>query len=160
MRLGILSQRGVLIAVAIGLTGGLIAASGQQPGKGHPKLNLRTNPGMANAPAKILAIAELVGGADDDADYYCPSVEWTWGDDTTSSQKGDCDPYVPGKSTIERRISSEHRYDQPGNYTIIIRFSQGKTVVGSARATLRVTGEATAVRPTATGVPPRAPRGF
>ena len=143
------------------VAGTCVAASSlQQPAKGHPKITLRTTPGMAVAPARILAIAELVGGADDDADFYCPRVEWTWGDQTTSDQQSDCDPYVPGKSTIDRRISADHRYDMKGIYPIFVKLFQGQKEVGSARGSVTITSGMILTPPTAAALPWRSGHGF
>ncbi len=137
------------------------APSLQKPATGHPKITVRSTPAIATAPAKILAVAELVGGADDDRDFYCPRVEWTWDDETTSDKQEDCDPYTAGKSEIERRYSAEHRYDLSGIYTVTVRFWQGKTVVGTNRMTVRITADhAPLTRPTSAATPWLSLRGF
>jgi hypothetical protein len=50
----------------------------------RPRIILRAQPLVAVAPARIVLTAELVGGANDFEEYYCPTVSWDWGDDTTS----------------------------------------------------------------------------
>src|SRR5262249_16135088 len=50
----------------------------------RPKLTLKAQPMMAIAPARVVFSAELTGGSNDFQEYYCPTVEWEWGDDTRS----------------------------------------------------------------------------
>jgi len=81
-----------------------------------PKLTLKANPSMAFSPARIVVMADLTGGTNDDQQLYCPSIEWEWGDGTQSRQSADCDPYEAGKSEIKRHFTAEHSYDieEPG----------------------------------------------
>lgn len=85
-----------------------------------PSLSLRANPPVGFSPLRVVVTAELKGGADDYEDFYCPSVEWEWGDDTKSETTADCDPYEAGKSEIKRRYVQEHIFrsesnDMPGS---------------------------------------------
>src|SRR5215471_5889932 len=73
-----------------------------------PKLALKAQPVIAMSPARIVLTAELVGGANDYEEYYCPTVEWDWGDGTQSESTNDCAPYEEGKSEIKRRFTIEH----------------------------------------------------
>lgn len=107
-------------------------------GKGKPSITVRANPAVAFAPARIVATAELAGGADDFSDFYCAKVEWTWGDGTTSEAQDDCDPYVAGQSRIRRRFTNEHRFELAGNYEIRLNLKQGKKTVGSGSVIVRV----------------------
>src|SRR2546425_13211676 len=75
----------------------------------RPKLTLKAQPMMAIAPARVVFSAELTGG-NDLREYYCPTVEWTWGDDTRSEATSDCEPYEAGKSEIKRRFIVEHQF--------------------------------------------------
>ena len=74
------------------------------------KLTLKANPAMAFSPARIVVTGDLTGGADDDQRYYCPSIEWEWGDGTKSEESADCEPFQAGKSEIKRRFTAEHTY--------------------------------------------------
>lgn len=107
-------------------------------GKGKPSINVRVSPAVAFAPARIVATAEIVGGADDFQDFYCAKVEWSWGDSTQSEASDDCDPYVAGESKIRRRYTNEHKFEFAGNYDIRITLRQGKKSVGSGTVTVRV----------------------
>ena len=74
----------------------------------RPQLKLTARPPLGMAPQKVVLTAEIVGGPDDAEDFYCPTVEWDWGDLTTSESTADCEPYEPGKSSIKRRWTVEH----------------------------------------------------
>jgi hypothetical protein len=126
---------------ADGATG--VAAGGEQ-GKGKPKAALRVNPTVVFPPARVVATAELTEGANDFQDYYCPTIEWEWGDETQKESGEDCDPYEAGKSEIRRRYSADHTYRRDpmgrgnGSYEIIFRMKQGSKVVLSLRQTVKV----------------------
>ncbi len=126
-----------------------MAASGSEgeQGKGKPKAMLRVNPTMVFPPARVVATAELTEGANDFQDYYCPTIEWVWGDETQKESGEDCDPYEAGKSEIRRRYSADHNYrpdptgSNPGSYDIIFRMKKGSKVVLSLRQTIKVQGQ-------------------
>ena len=87
----------------------------------------------------VRLVVDVRGGADDYQDFYCPSIEWDWGDGTVSGNSEDCDPYEAGKSVIRRRFSAEHVYRLPGTLTVAFRLKQQKTrVVGTANTILQV----------------------
>lgn len=110
-------------------------------GKGKPKAALRVNPTLIFVPQRIVATAELTGGANDYQDYYCPKIEWDWGDETQSDASEDCDPYVAGTSEIRRRYTADHTYKEPGNYDVIFRMKQGSKTVLSLRQQIRAQGQ-------------------
>jgi hypothetical protein len=116
----------------------LSAAPVDEQGKGKPSINLRSNPTIAFAPARVVVTAELSGGADDFQEFYCAQVEWVWGDGTKSESQDDCDPYVAGDSRIRRRFSNEHKYEFGGNYEVRFNLKQGRKIVGSGTTTIRV----------------------
>src|SRR4030095_4832934 len=109
-----------------------------QGGNKKPSLSLKATPSVSFAPARIVVVAEVKGGPDDFEEFYCPTVEWEWGDFTTSTVEADCDPYEPGKSTIKRRYTVEHRFKNPGGFKIILRLKKGNKVVASANAQIQV----------------------
>ena len=45
----------------------------------RPKLTLKAQPVISMAPSRVVLTAELVGGANDFEEYYCPTIEWDWG---------------------------------------------------------------------------------
>jgi hypothetical protein len=114
------------------------AALGAQPTDERPKVTLRAQPAVAVAPARIVLTAQLQGGADDFEDYYCPSIEWDWGDDTSSESSADCDPYVAGTSEIRRRYTVEHTFRREGSYKIYFHMKRRDKILGSASTTIQL----------------------
>ncbi len=154
LRLGMISRRAGVVALlctsilapsrmaATGMT--FLTVAGEQ-GKGKPKAALRVNPTLLFPPARVVATAELTEGASDFQDYYCPKIEWVWGDDTQKESGEDCDPYEAGKSEIRRRYSADHTYRPdptggPASYELIFRMKQGSKIVLSLRQTIKVQG--------------------
>jgi hypothetical protein len=103
-----------------------------------PSLSLRVTPGLATAPARLRARAVARGGADDNADFYCPILEWDWGDGTKSESAKDCNPYEPGKSVIARRFSATHTYHEGGRYRVVLRLKQKDRIVAMAVRNIQV----------------------
>ncbi len=79
-----------------------------------PKLTVQASPTISFSPSRILVRANLVGGSDDYEQYYCPTVEWKWGDGTTSEASADCDPYQSGKSEIRAPLLRPARLPRAG----------------------------------------------
>lgn len=107
-------------------------------GNKKPSLSLKATPAVSFAPARIVVVAEVKGGANDFEEFYCPSVEWEWGDLTTSTAEADCEPYAAGKSEIKRRYTVEHRYKNPGGFKIVLRLKKGNKIVASANTMVQV----------------------
>jgi hypothetical protein len=103
-----------------------------------PTLAVRATPPVGFAPLRVRASVEVRDGADDYADFYCATVEWDWGDGTISENTSDCNPYEAGKSTIQRRHSSDHIYRQGGAYRIVFRLKQKTKVVASTTTNIQV----------------------
>ncbi len=124
-------MRGLPVVLALGL----LAFPGlQRPGEAgkvkKPRLDLRASPRMAFPPVSVLLMAELVGG-DEQEDYYCPGLEWDWGDGTHSAHESDCEPFAPG-ATLERRFSARHAYRAPGNYNVRLTLRRASRTVAVA----------------------------
>jgi hypothetical protein len=81
-----------------------------------PRLDLRASPRMALLPVDVFVIAELVGG-DETEEFYCPAIEWEWGDGNRSAQESDCPPFRPGIG-LARLHSARHAYRRAGEYSI------------------------------------------
>jgi hypothetical protein len=129
-----------LLAVS---TAGLLPAAQQKDDRTkdeikRPKMTLRAQPQVAIAPARILLSVELVGGPDDFEEYYCPSVEWEWGDDTSSESTTDCEPYEAGKSQMKRRYTIQHQFRRPGSYKVYFHLKQKDRILGSATTTIQI----------------------
>jgi hypothetical protein len=104
----------------------------------RPRLTLKVQPPVAIAPARILLTAELVGGANDFEEYYCPGVQWEWGDDTKSESTSDCPPFEAGKSEIRRRFTVEHVFRRGGAYKVFFRLKRRDKIVASATTTIQI----------------------
>jgi len=104
----------------------------------RPRITLRAQPVVAVSPARIVLTAELVGGADDFQEFYCPTVEWAWGDDTVSESTVDCDPYEACKSQIKRRFTVEHIFRRAGVYKVYFHMKRKDKMIGSASVTVQV----------------------
>ena len=110
----------------------------EQGGNKKPSLSLKATPAVSFAPSRVVVVAEVKGGSNDFEEFYCPTVEWEWGDLTTSTAEADCDPYSAGKSAIKRRYTVEHRFKNPGGYRIILRLKKGDRVVATANTQVQV----------------------
>src|SRR5512146_1693429 len=103
----------------------------------RPKVTLKATPIVSIAPSRVVLTAELVGGANDYEDYYCPTIEWDWGDGTQSESTADCDPYQPGKSEIKRRFTVEHVF-RAGSYRVMFRMKRRDRSLAAATANIQV----------------------
>ncbi len=104
----------------------------------RPKISVKVNPSMGTNPVRVVASADLDGGANDYEEFYCPSIEWDWGDDTKSTNAADCDPYEAGKSEIKRRFTADHTYRQPGDFRIQFKMKkQGKVTAAGTSVKVR-----------------------
>lgn len=132
---------GVATTVILALSAVLLIPAntlhGEQGSK-KPSLSLKASPAVSFAPARIVVVAEVKGGANDFEEFYCPTVEWDWGDFTTSTAEADCAPYEAGKSEIKRRYTVEHRYRNPGGYKIVLRLKKADKVIAAANAMVQV----------------------
>ena len=106
--------------------------------KTKPSISVRANPSAGFSPLKVVITAELKGGADDFADFYCPTVEWVWGDDTRAESTADCDPYEAGKSEIKRRYTVSRIFQTAGNTKVEFRLKQKDKVVGTGSTQVQV----------------------
>ena len=104
----------------------------------RPKLSVKAAPGMAFSPARVVATADLNGGANDFEEFYCAGVEWDWGDDTRSNTSADCEPYEAGKSQIKRRFTADHVYRTAGDYRIQFRLKKKDKPIAAASTSVKV----------------------
>jgi hypothetical protein len=135
------------LAVAIGAS---VALAGQRKddkdakdkdSDKKPKLTLKAQPIISMSPSKVTLRAELVGGPNDYEEYYCPTVEWDWGDGTQSESTADCQPYEAGKSEIKRRYVVDHVF-RAGYYQVAVRLKRRDKAVASATTAIQVQGGA------------------
>ena len=115
-------------------------AQGQQAEARKPSLSLRATPPAGFTPLRVRVVADLRGGSDDYAEFYCPTVEWDWDDGTVSERSIDCDPYEAGKSEIQRRFTAEHIFRQSGRHRIYFKLKQKDDVVAAVSVNVQVRG--------------------
>ena len=135
------SRRAVCtLAAVLGLVIGAGAmASAQREGEARkPSLSLKATPPVGFSPLRVRFVVDVRGGADDHQEFYCPAVEWEWGDGTQSESSEDCEPYEAGKSAIRRRFSTEHVFRQGGSYQIFFRLKQRNRVVAGTSVNVQV----------------------
>jgi hypothetical protein len=111
------------------------AGSDDDEGK-RPELHLRATPKFSFSPATILFTAELKGG-DDLEEFYCPEIEWEWGDGGRSVSEGDCDPWEPG-TEIARRYTARHEFRYSGRYHVRVYLRKAGKSVTETRLTVTV----------------------
>jgi len=103
-----------------------------------PSLSLKATPPVGFSPLRVRLVVDVRGGSDDYEEFYCPSIEWDWGDGTVSGNSEDCDPYQSGKSTIKRRYSIEHVFRQPGTFQVFFRLKQRDRVIAASSSNIQV----------------------
>ena len=141
MRILILGGTAEARTLAAALAVGAPVDAGQRSDDNKkPSLALKATPPLGFAPLKVRVVADVKGGADDYADFYCATVEWDWADGNMSGGSEDCDPYQAGKSEIRRRFTGEHTFREEGDYEIAFRLKQKNRVVGFSKVTVRVRG--------------------
>ena len=103
----------------------------------RPKITLKAQPTISMAPSRVVLTAELVGGANDYEDYYCPTIEWDWGDGTQSETTTDCEPYQEGKSEIKRRYTVQHVF-RTGAFKVMFRLKRRDKAIAAATVSIQV----------------------
>jgi hypothetical protein len=103
----------------------------------RPKLSLKAQPVISMSPSRVVLTAELIGGANDFEEFYCPTVEWDWGDGTQSESTSDCEPYEAGKSEIKRRFTVSHVF-RAGMFKVSLRLKRRDKAVTSATVSIQV----------------------
>jgi len=127
------------VALALAFSGAAQEKDKSKDKDAKPKLTLKVTPAMGStAPVRVVASADLMGGAPDGEELYCPAVEWDFGDDTKSTTSADCDPYEAGKSEIKRRFTAEHSYPNGGNYRIQLRLKKKNKVIVSGGTSVQI----------------------
>jgi hypothetical protein len=117
----------------------LLPAAGGAADKVKPNISVKASPVIAFSPARVVVTADLKGGANDYEDFYCPSIEWEWGDGTISEQTIDCDPYEAGKSEIKRHFTASKVFQTSGDYRVQFKIKKkDKTIaIGSTDIKIR-----------------------
>ena len=76
------------------------------------------------APLAVNFTGRLVGGPDNNQDYYCVEITFEFGDDMVQSAIPGCVEWTP-EAEIQREYSASYVYDEPGIYQAA--FSLGAT---------------------------------
>ena len=126
------------LACVILLAGGVAVAASETSDKKKPTITIRASPAAGFSPLRVVLTAELKGGDNDFAEYYCPTIEWVWGDDTRAESTADCDPYEPGTSEIKRRYTVSRIFQTAGNMKVEFRLKQKDKIVGAGSTTINV----------------------
>ncbi len=103
----------------------------------RPTLKLTARPPIGMSPARVVLTGDLTGGPNDAEDFYCPTIEWDWGDGTKSESAADCEPYEPGKSEIRRRYTIDHIF-RAGNFRVALRLKKRDKLVASATVLVEI----------------------
>jgi hypothetical protein len=103
---------------------------------GRPRLLLKVDQHVGMAPTLVALTADLVGGADDDKEFYCPTLEWDWDDETESESTFDCRPYRPGVSAMVRHFAVEHVFKEAGEYHVTLRLTRHETELAFAETNI------------------------
>ena len=130
---------GLGTAVAVLSCAGL-ATAGDSGKPKRPQLDLRATPRIAFSPVEILLTGQLKGGAELE-EFYCPGLEWEWGDGTRSEHESDCAPYESG-AALERFFSARHAYASPGAYNVRLTLRRANRTVAVASVAVNVQGHA------------------
>ena len=120
-----------------------LAAAQRDAADKKPSLSLKAAPPAGFAPLRVHLTVDVRGGANDHAEFYCPTVQWDWDDGTISENSEDCDPYEAGKSSIKRRYTGDHTFRLSGDYRVTFRLKQKDKVTASTTTTLTVRPGAT-----------------
>ena len=127
-----------LLALSAGGQGIALAQDDKAAGDRRPKIALRAQPPVGISPTRVVLTAELTGGVNDFEEFYCPTIEWDWGDDTRSESTLDCEPYEAGKSEIRRRFTVVHIFKRAGAFRVYFRIKQRDKAVGNATTTIQI----------------------
>jgi hypothetical protein len=143
LRRGLLRTSASALALALSVSAAAHAQKDTKEGKDdkRPKITLKAQPIISMAPSKVTLRAELVGGANDYQEFYCPTIEWDWDDGTMSESTSDCEPYEAGKSEIKRRFTVEHVF-RAGYFHVAFRIKRHDKAIATATATVQVQGGA------------------
>lgn len=128
---------GTLAAAALLASGGA-ALAGDAGKPRRPQLGLRATPRVALRPVEVLVVGQLKGGAELE-EFYCPGLEWDWGDGTRSEHEADCEPFAPG-AALERFFSARHAYREPGAYSVRLTLRRADRTVAVATASVAIHG--------------------
>lgn len=109
-----------------------------QKDKDKPSISVKASPVVAFSPAHVVVTADIKGGANDYEEFYCPAVEWEWGDGTKSDVTPDCDPYEAGKSEIKRHFSASKVFQFSGDYRVQFKIKKKDKTIAVAGTDIKI----------------------
>ena len=124
---------GLPLLLAVVMSATAVAAD-----KGKPSISVKASPVVAFSPARVVVTADIKGGPDDYEDFYCATVEWWWGDGTTSNQTVDCEPYQAGKSEIKRHFTIDRVFNSSGDFRVEFRLKKKDKVLGVGSTMVKI----------------------
>jgi hypothetical protein len=108
---------------------------------GEPYTQLSADVVEGVAPLTVAFSGQLVGGSDNNRDFYCVESAFDFGDGEVQSAVPDCAGWTAA-STVQRRFSANYVYDKPGTYRAT--FSLDKTRSEPLTIVVRARGESAA----------------
>jgi Ca-activated chloride channel family protein len=78
------------------------------------------------APLEVNFSGELVGGPDNNQDFYCVESTFTFGDGISQSSSPGCIEWHTGIE-IQRRYAANYLYEEPGEYQVIFKLGQAES---------------------------------
>jgi hypothetical protein len=127
-----------VMAVVTLSSGSALVGQRSADGDKQPSLALKATPPVGFTPLRVRVAVDVRGGSDDYADFYCPTIEWDWGDGTVSEARSDCEPYQAGTSAIQRRWTAEHIYRQSGSFKVAFRLKQKNKAIATTTTNVQV----------------------
>jgi hypothetical protein len=124
---------GLTVLLALALSGGVAASD-----KDKPSITVKASPTIAFSPARIKLTADIKGGPNDYQDFYCATVEWWWGDGTSSNESADCEPYEAGKSEIKRHFTTDRVFNLSGDFRVEFRLKKKDKVIGVGSTMVKI----------------------
>lgn len=88
-----------------------------------PQLEVIAEPVSGEVPLVVTFTAKLRGAESNDKRFYCPSIEWSFGDGTNEAIAATCVPYTPDVQ-VQATYETTHRYEKPGTYTVTFMLNE------------------------------------
>ena len=124
--------------LAVVLSSGAATEAQRDNADRKPSLSFRATPPVGFSPLRVPVAVDVKGASPDNPDFYCPTIEWEWGDGTTCESAEDCDPYQAGKSAIRRRFTAEHVFRQSGTFKVFFRLKQNDKTIAASSGNVQV----------------------
>ena len=93
---------------------------------GKPRASLGVFPHFSFAPHEVIFTIRIEGPEVEK--FYCPKIEWIFGDGSASSTLSDCAPWESHESSDYGRVyTKQHKYWNPKEYMAIVILTAGKS---------------------------------